>query len=85
MITPVSLGTSAAVKVVGEGLVEALEVANRDRAGHDGKTRGMDRNPVDSRILRNASPQSGPLKSPPTITAPSTRRTNSASHSRLLR
>jgi hypothetical protein len=39
VITPVSLGTSAAVKVVGEGLVEALEAANRDRAGHDGKER----------------------------------------------
>jgi hypothetical protein len=39
VITPVSLGTSAAVKVVGEGLVEALEVANRDRPGHDGKER----------------------------------------------
>jgi len=39
VITPVSLGTSAAVKVVGEGLVEALEAANRDRPGHDGKER----------------------------------------------
>jgi hypothetical protein len=39
VITPVSLGTSAAVKVVGEGLVEALEVANRERVGHDGKER----------------------------------------------
>ena len=39
VITPVSLGTSAAVKVVGEGLVEALAEANRDRPGHDGKER----------------------------------------------
>ncbi|NLE38121.1 MAG: DUF1998 domain-containing protein, partial [Pirellulaceae bacterium] len=39
VITPVSLGTSAAVKVVGEGLVEALAQANRQRAGHDGKER----------------------------------------------
>jgi len=39
VITPVSLGTSAAVKVVGEGLVEALAVANRARPGHDGKER----------------------------------------------
>lgn len=39
VITPVALGTSAAVKVLGEGLVEALAEANRDRAGHDGKER----------------------------------------------
>lgn len=39
VITPVSLGTSAAVKVVGEGLVEVLAEANRDRPGHDGKER----------------------------------------------
>ncbi|MGA2617380.1 MAG: DEAD/DEAH box helicase [Thermoguttaceae bacterium] len=39
VITPVSLGTSAAVKVVGEGLVEALAEANKDRTGHDGKER----------------------------------------------
>src|SRR5207248_918910 len=39
VITPVALGTSAAVKVVGEGLVEALAAANRDRPGHDGKER----------------------------------------------
>lgn len=39
VITPVSLGTSAAVKVIGEGLIEALADANRDRPGHDGKER----------------------------------------------
>lgn len=39
VITPVALGTSAAVKVLGEGLVEALAEANRDRQGHDGKER----------------------------------------------
>ncbi len=39
VITPVSLGTSAAIKVVGEGLVEALAAANIDRPGHDGKER----------------------------------------------
>ncbi len=39
VITPVSLGTSAAVKVLGEGLVEALADANADREGHDGKER----------------------------------------------
>jgi hypothetical protein len=39
VITPVSLGTSAAVKVVGEGLVEALAEATRDKPGHDGKER----------------------------------------------
>ena len=39
MITPVSLGTSAAVKVLGEGLTETLAEANHDRPGHDGKER----------------------------------------------
>ena len=39
VITPVSLGTSAAVKVVGEGLVETLAEANRGRPVHDGKER----------------------------------------------
>jgi Lhr-like helicase len=39
ILTPVSLGTSAAVRVVSEGLVDALQVANRDRPDHDGKER----------------------------------------------
>lgn len=39
VITPVALGTSAAVKVIGEGLVETLADANCDRPGHDGKER----------------------------------------------
>ena len=39
VLTPVALGTSAAVKVVGEGLIEALAVANQDREEHDGKER----------------------------------------------
>jgi hypothetical protein len=39
VITPVSLGTSAAIKVLGEGLVEALAEANADREGHDSKER----------------------------------------------
>ncbi len=39
VITPVGLGTSAAVKVLGEGLVDSLATANRDRPGHDGKER----------------------------------------------
>ncbi len=39
VITPVSLGTSAAVKVLGEGLTETLAEANHDRPGHDGKER----------------------------------------------
>lgn len=39
VITPVALGTSAAVKVLGEGLVEALADANANRPGHDGKER----------------------------------------------
>jgi len=39
VLTPVSLGTSAAVKVLSEGLVETLGEANKDRKGHDGKER----------------------------------------------
>lgn len=39
VITPVALGTSAAVKVLAEGLVEALADANAYRDGHDGKER----------------------------------------------
>ncbi|MHB1161574.1 MAG: DEAD/DEAH box helicase, partial [Chloroflexota bacterium] len=39
VLTPVSLGTSAAVKVAGEGMVAALASANLDRPGHDGKER----------------------------------------------
>lgn len=39
VITPVALGTSAAVKVLSEGLVEALAEANQDKPGHDGKER----------------------------------------------
>jgi hypothetical protein len=39
VITPVALGTSAAVKVLAEGLVEALDEANQGRDGHDGKER----------------------------------------------
>ena len=39
VITPISLGTSAALKVLGEGTVEALHAANKDRPGHDGKER----------------------------------------------
>jgi hypothetical protein len=39
VVTPVALGTSAAVKVMAEGLVEALADANRGREGHDGKER----------------------------------------------
>ena len=39
VITPVALGTSAAIKVLAEGLVEALADANADRDGHDGKER----------------------------------------------
>jgi hypothetical protein len=39
VLTPVSLGTSAAVKVLSEGLVESLADANLDRPGHDGKER----------------------------------------------
>jgi hypothetical protein len=39
VITPVGLGTSAAVKVLAEGMIESLADANRDRPGHDGKER----------------------------------------------
>lgn len=39
VITPISLGTSAALKVLSEGTLEALHEANRDRPGHDGKER----------------------------------------------
>lgn len=39
ILTPVSLGTSAAVRVVCEGLVEALSDQNKGRDGHDGKER----------------------------------------------
>jgi len=39
IITPVSLGTSAAVKVLGEGLVEILADLNKSRPNHDGKER----------------------------------------------
>jgi replicative superfamily II helicase len=39
VITPVSLGTSAALKVMTEGLLEALAEANRDRPDHDAKER----------------------------------------------
>lgn len=39
IITPVSLGTSAAVKVLGEGLVEILAELNKSRPNHDGKER----------------------------------------------
>jgi Helicase conserved C-terminal domain/Domain of unknown function (DUF1998) len=39
VITPVALGTSAAVKVLAEGLVEALDEANHGRDDHDGKER----------------------------------------------
>ena len=39
VITPVSLGTSAALKVMTEGLFEALDEANRDRPDHDAKER----------------------------------------------
>ncbi len=39
VVTPISLGTSAALKVIGEGLLEALGEANRGRPGHDGKER----------------------------------------------
>lgn len=39
VITPVALGTSATVKVMGEGLVEALAEENRNRTDHDGKER----------------------------------------------
>lgn len=39
VLTPVALGTSAAVKVIGEGLVETLAEANAGKEGHDGKER----------------------------------------------
>jgi len=39
IITPVSLGTSAAVRVISEGLVEGLAEQNKGRPGHDGKER----------------------------------------------
>jgi len=39
VVTRVSLGTSAAVRVLCEGLVESLAVENRGRALHDGKER----------------------------------------------
>jgi ATP-dependent helicase YprA (DUF1998 family) len=39
IITRLALGTSAAIKVLGEGLVEALADANATRDGHDGKER----------------------------------------------
>lgn len=39
VVSPVALGTSAAVKVLSEGLVESLAMANRDKPGHDGKER----------------------------------------------
>lgn len=39
VITPVALGTSAAVKVLSEGLVEALATANRGQPEYDGKER----------------------------------------------
>jgi hypothetical protein len=39
MLTPVALGTSAAVRVISEGLVEGLAEQNAGREGHDGKER----------------------------------------------
>ena len=39
VVTAVSLGTSAALKVISEGLVEALHEANEETEGHDGKER----------------------------------------------
>ncbi len=39
VITPVALGTSAAVRVLSEGLVEALATQNEATADHDGKQR----------------------------------------------
>jgi hypothetical protein len=39
VLTPVSLGTSAAVRVVSEGLVEGLAAQNQSRPNHDGKER----------------------------------------------
>jgi hypothetical protein len=39
ILTPVALGTSAAVRVLSEGLTEALSDENRAKVGHDGKER----------------------------------------------
>ncbi|MBI4602213.1 MAG: hypothetical protein HY721_09655 [Planctomycetes bacterium] len=39
VLTPVALGTSAAVRVISEGLVEGLARENAGRAGHDKKER----------------------------------------------
>ncbi len=39
VLTPVTLGTSAAVRVLAEGLVEALSEQNQGKPGHDGKER----------------------------------------------
>lgn len=39
VVTPVTLGTSAAVRVVSEGLVDGLAAENAGQAGHDGKER----------------------------------------------
>ena len=39
VITRVEMGTSAAVKVLAEGLVESLHEANKGREGYDGKDR----------------------------------------------
>jgi len=39
VLTPVSLGTSAAVRVLAEGLCEGLAVQNATRPDHDGKER----------------------------------------------
>ena len=39
VLTPVSLGTSAAVRVLAEGLTEKLAAENKGRPGHDGKER----------------------------------------------
>lgn len=39
ILTPVALGTSAAVRVLCEGLVESLAEQNRGKEGHDGKER----------------------------------------------
>lgn len=39
VITPVALGTSAAIKVLSEGLVETLAKAHKNQPNHDGKER----------------------------------------------
>ena len=39
VITPIAIGTSAAVKVLSEGLVESLALTNRHQDGYDGKER----------------------------------------------